>query len=308
MYGDKYLWFVIYLFTFGIIFMFIRFSVDGTHDAKYFKGKNHQIFVVYMLLLLAWKAHNKQFKAIYHIEIWQLKLPRKLARKLHQKLLKSLLSQATKVCFLHPCLLFVQCTFFFILLYPFRLTLKLSDMITESVLALAERGGSSRQALKKYIKDKYPVGSTFDTHFNLAIRKGVEAGEFSQPKGASGPIKVSKKVKEPTAEKKSSTAKVSKKTTAEKKTNSAKKTTPVKKPATVKETSDKKSVAKKTSSKSAPAKKAPADKTPAKKTSAAKKSSTEKVAPKKVTKKDSAKKASAKKASVKKSSTKKTKK
>lgn len=282
MYGDKYLWFVIYLFTFGIIFMFIRFSVDGTHDAKYFKGKNHQIFVVYMLLLLAWKAHNKQFKAIYHIEIWQLKLPRKLARKLHQKLLKPLLSQATKVCFLHPCLLFVQCTFFFILLYPLRLTLKLSDMITESVLALAERGGSSRQALKKYIKDKYPVGSTFDTHFNLAIRKGVEAGEFSQPKGASGPIKVSKKVKEPTAEKKSSTAKVSKKTTAEKKT------TPVKKPATVKETSDKKSVAKKTS--------------------AAKKSSTEKVAPKKVTKKDSAKKASAKKASVKKSSTKKTKK
>lgn len=293
--------------------MFIRFSVDGTHDAKYFKGKNHQIFVVYMLLLLAWKAYNKQFKAIYHIEIWQLKLPRKLARKLHQKLLKSLLSQATKVCFLHPCLLFVQCTFFFILLYPFRLTLKLSDMITESVLALAERGGSSRQALKKYIKDKYPVGSTFDTHFNLAIRKGVEAGEFSQPKGASGPIKVLKKVKEPTAEKKSSTAKVSKKTTAEKKTNSAKKTTSVKKPATVKETSDKKSVAKKTSSKSTPAKKtpakkAPADKTPARKTSAAKKSSTEKVAPKKVTKKDSAKKASAKKASVKKISAKKTKK
>lgn len=65
-------------------------------------------------------------------------------------------------------------------------------MIIEGILVLKERNGSSRQALKKYILEKYPVGDTFDSRFNLAIRKGIDSGEFAQPKGPSGPVKVVK--------------------------------------------------------------------------------------------------------------------
>ncbi|CUS20448.1 LAQU0S01e06810g1_1 [Lachancea quebecensis] len=67
------------------------------------------------------------------------------------------------------------------------------DMIAEGIAALGERNGSSRQALKKYISAKYPVGEGFENRFNLAIRRGIDSGDFSQPKGSSGPLKVVKK-------------------------------------------------------------------------------------------------------------------
>ncbi|CCD25037.1 histone H1 NDAI_0E02200 [Naumovozyma dairenensis CBS 421] len=72
------------------------------------------------------------------------------------------------------------------------------EMIIKSILALNEGKGSSRPALKNYIKDEYSNTkdkSNFDNLFNAAIRKGVENGELSQPKGPSGVIKVSKKGK-----------------------------------------------------------------------------------------------------------------
>ncbi|KAK5790299.1 hypothetical protein VI817_007586 [Penicillium citrinum] len=54
-----------------------------------------------------------------------------------------------------------------------------------------------RQAIKKYVSanNKINVASqaTFDAQFNKAIKAGVEKGEFTQPKGPSGPLKLAKK-------------------------------------------------------------------------------------------------------------------
>ncbi|KAF9427187.1 hypothetical protein BGZ94_005332, partial [Podila epigama] len=67
------------------------------------------------------------------------------------------------------------------------------EMIIAALVHLQERNGSSRQALKKYINGNYKVGDNSDQHFNAAIKRGVEAGEFTQPKGQSGPVKLAKK-------------------------------------------------------------------------------------------------------------------
>jgi histone H1/5 len=66
-------------------------------------------------------------------------------------------------------------------------------MIIAALVHLKERNGSSRQALKKYISGNYKVGDNSDQHFNAAIKRGVEAGDFTQPKGQSGPVKLAKK-------------------------------------------------------------------------------------------------------------------
>ncbi|SMN22148.1 similar to Saccharomyces cerevisiae YPL127C HHO1 Histone H1, a linker histone required for nucleosome packaging at restricted sites [Maudiozyma saulgeensis] len=75
------------------------------------------------------------------------------------------------------------------------------ELITEAAVALKSRKGVSRPALKKFIKEKYPsVGSAtnFDHYFNAAIKKGVETGDFEQPKGPSGTLKIVKKTVTPT--------------------------------------------------------------------------------------------------------------
>lgn len=63
----------------------------------------------------------------------------------------------------------------------------------------------SRQGLKKYIQSNFKELKNFDTQFNAALRRGVEKGDFTQPKGPSGPVKLNKKKeveKKPKAEKK----------------------------------------------------------------------------------------------------------
>ncbi|SCV03224.1 LAMI_0H06436g1_1 [Lachancea mirantina] len=77
------------------------------------------------------------------------------------------------------------------------------DMIIEGITSLSEKNGSSRQALKKYISTKYSMRDGFEARLNLAIRRGIETGAFTQPKGPSGPIKVNKsnKVEKPLTEK-----------------------------------------------------------------------------------------------------------
>lgn len=50
---------------------------------------------------------------------------------------------------------------------------------------------SSRQALKKYVQSNNDTKTAnFDALFNAALRKGVESGDFLQPKGPSGPVKL----------------------------------------------------------------------------------------------------------------------
>lgn len=70
------------------------------------------------------------------------------------------------------------------------------EMITQSIVNLKERTGSSRQAIKKYIHANYKglTGQT-DNLINAALKKGVESGDFVQPKGASGPVKLARKEK-----------------------------------------------------------------------------------------------------------------
>ncbi|CCF59232.1 hypothetical protein KAFR_0G01980 [Kazachstania africana CBS 2517] len=68
-------------------------------------------------------------------------------------------------------------------------------LITEALVSLHDRMGSSRQTLKKFIKEKYPsvgAAANFDMYFNNAIKKGVQSEIFLQPKGPSGPLKLAK--------------------------------------------------------------------------------------------------------------------
>ncbi|GAB1196047.1 hypothetical protein APSETT444_005313 [Aspergillus pseudonomiae] len=92
------------------------------------------------------------------------------------------------------------------------------DMIKDAILNLKERNGSSRQSIKKYVlaNNKIAPASTnaFDSQFNKAIKAGVEKGEFTQPKGPSGPVKLAKKeaAPKPAAKKSTTTAKPKKAT------------------------------------------------------------------------------------------------
>jgi len=111
------------------------------------------------------------------------------------------------------------------------------EMIKQAILQLKERNGSSRQAIKKYIHANYHTkeGKAFDHSFNNAIKKGVESGDFLQPKSASGRVKLAsaakaaeKKPKAVAAPKKAAPALV-KKVAATKKSGSPKKAAAMKK-------------------------------------------------------------------------------
>ncbi|ODA79093.1 hypothetical protein RJ55_04684 [Drechmeria coniospora] len=102
------------------------------------------------------------------------------------------------------------------------------DMITDAIVNLKDRNGSSRQSLKKYVKanNQLNVASDkmFDSLFNKALKAGVEKGVFAQPKGPSGGTKLAKKQaepKKPAAKKDAAKKPVAKKATATKKTTTA---------------------------------------------------------------------------------------
>ncbi len=140
-------------------------------------------------------------------------------------------------------------------------------MIAEAVKALKERGGSSRQAILKYILANYKVADAAKAQVRakLAIRKMLEAktllpvkGSFKLPKEEK--VVKPKKAKKPAAKKPA--AKKAKKPAAKKAKKPAAKKPAAKKPAAKKA---KKPAAKK------PAAKKPAAKKPAAKKPAAKK-------------------------------------
>ena len=147
---------------------------------------------------------------------------------------------------------------------------KYIDMIAAAIVALKERNGSSRQAIKKYIDANYKVGDNSGNYVKLALKRGVTSGALLQTKGAgaSGSFKVAKKEvvkKEKKPAKKPAAKKPAAKTT---KKPAAKKSTPKKKAAAKKSTPKKKAATKKAAKKPASAKKAkkPAAKKPVKKT------------------------------------------
>ena len=156
---------------------------------------------------------------------------------------------------------------------------KYLDMIVAAIVALKERTGSSRQAIKKYITANYKVGDSAGTHLKLALKRGVASGALKQVKGtgASGSFKVAEKPKPA----KKAAKKPAKKPAAKKpaKKTAAKKKPAAKKPAAKKSKATPKKAAKKPAAKKA-AKKPAAKKPAAKKTAAKKKPAAKKSAKK----------------------------
>lgn len=174
---------------------------------------------------------------------------------------------------------------------------KYSEMINAALTNLKERGGSSRQAVLKYIMKNFNVGtdeSAVNAHLKLALKAGVKNASLKQSKGtgASGSFRIgsdAKKAATKAAKPKKAIAKKAKPvkspkkkaTTAAKKPSIQKSTTATaakakapkaaKKPAVVKSKKPKAEKAKKSTSPVKKAKPAAAKKTPVKGKAAASK-------------------------------------
>ncbi|KAG8405781.1 hypothetical protein J3458_021714 [Metarhizium acridum] len=131
------------------------------------------------------------------------------------------------------------------------------DMITDAIVNLKDRNGSSRQSLKKYVKANNNLANVsdnmFDSLFNKALKGGVEKGVFAQPKGPSGGTKLAKKKAEPKKP-------AAKKEGSVKKATTTKKAAPKKPAAAPKAAGEKKAT---TTTTAAAAPKKPAPKKPA---------------------------------------------
>lgn len=111
------------------------------------------------------------------------------------------------------------------------------DMITDAIITLKDRKGSSRSALKKYVKANNKITATdsmFDSLFNRALKAGVDKKIFEQPKGSSGGTKLAKKEPKPAVAKKETAAKPKVEKKAEKKVEKKTEKKPVAKKVTKK--------------------------------------------------------------------------
>lgn len=95
---------------------------------------------------------------------------------------------------------------------------KYSEMVHQALSSLKERGGSSRQAVLKYIMKNFSVGSdenAVNTHLKIALRSGVKNLTLKQSKGsgATGSFRLGEEAK-----KKPKTAATGKKTAKKAKT------------------------------------------------------------------------------------------
>ena len=124
-----------------------------------------------------------------------------------------------------------------------------SDMVNAAIKNLKERGGSSLQAIKKYISANYKVDAEKLAPFiRKYLKSAVASGALSQPKGkgASGSFKLSVKSEGKPAATATKKAKAPAKPKGEKKPKAAaaKKTGAAKKPAAAKKTAKPKSPSK----------------------------------------------------------------
>ncbi|EDO40515.1 predicted protein, partial [Nematostella vectensis] len=60
---------------------------------------------------------------------------------------------------------------------------KYTEMVATAIGALKERGGSSRQAIEKYIKANYKVGDKVSTQLKMALKRMSEKGTLVHTKG-----------------------------------------------------------------------------------------------------------------------------
>ena len=134
------------------------------------------------------------------------------------------------------------------------------DMIASAIKALKQRGGSSRQAISKYIAGHYRVGDNSNVHLRMAIKRALSSGMLIQSTNHSGTFRLSEAARRPAKPKK----KVKAKKPAVKKTKKAKKPKKKVAPKKAKKSASKKKAASKSKR---PAKKA---KKPTKKATAKK--------------------------------------
>ena len=94
---------------------------------------------------------------------------------------------------------------------------KYSEMVGKAISALKERGGSSRQAILKYIMANFNVGKdakSVNAHLKLSLRAGVKNKSLKQSKGtgASGSFRIGevKAAKKPAKAKKAAKPKAAK--------------------------------------------------------------------------------------------------
>lgn len=156
---------------------------------------------------------------------------------------------------------------------------KYSEMVQQALVALKERGGSSRQAVLKYIMANFKVAgdeNMVNAHVKMALKAGVKNGALKQSKGtgATGSFRIGEKAKKaPAAVKKAKApvaAKPKKSATAAAAGKGAKK--PIAKKAAAE--SKMKPASEKMSTKATPSKSAVAKKTIKKTTAADKKKKT----------------------------------
>jgi hypothetical protein len=79
---------------------------------------------------------------------------------------------------------------------------KYSEMVHQALSSLKERGGSSRQAVLKYIMKNFSVGkdeNIVNTHLKIALRAGVKNATLKQSKGsgATGSFRLGEEAKKP---------------------------------------------------------------------------------------------------------------
>tara|TARA_Y100000310_G_scaffold249069_1_gene255078 strand:+ start:82 stop:645 length:564 start_codon:yes stop_codon:yes gene_type:complete len=137
------------------------------------------------------------------------------------------------------------------------------EMIMAAVVALKQRGGSSRQAISKYIAGHYKVGENANVHLKMAMKRALASGMLISAANHPGTYRLNKTAITAAKPKKK---KVTAKKPAAKKTKKPKKAVAKKKksaPKKAKKTAAKKKVstkakkpANKSKSKKAPAKKA----------------------------------------------------
>lgn len=77
---------------------------------------------------------------------------------------------------------------------------KYSEMVQQALVALKERGGSSRQAVLKYIMANFKVAgdeNMINAHVKMALKAGVKNGALKQSKGtgATGSFRIGEKAK-----------------------------------------------------------------------------------------------------------------
>jgi histone H1/5 len=92
---------------------------------------------------------------------------------------------------------------------------KYSEMVKQALASLKERGGSSRQAVLKYIMKNFKVGSdenVVNTHLKMALRAGVKNSSLKQSKGsgAAGSFRLGEEAKKKPVAAKAKTVKAKK--------------------------------------------------------------------------------------------------